>query len=81
MSSSPFKPMTAKEVMKAVDEGHTVYADSHAYRVVKTKSGQYHIVCGTHRIGLTWEDGVSMNARKFHVYSPQKQENNQVVTN
>lgn len=72
--NSPFQPLTPKQVMQAVDAGNTVYADSFAYRVVKTKSGDYHIVCGTHRIGLTWEDGRTMNATKFHISEPKKQE-------
>lgn len=62
--------------MKHVDEGHTVYADSFNYRVVKSKSGQYYIASEQHRIGLTWEDGRTLNATKFHVHAPKKQETN-----
>ena len=62
--------------MRYVDEGHTVYADSFNYRVVKSKSGQYYIASGQHRIGLTWEDGQTLNATKFHVHIPKEQETN-----
>jgi hypothetical protein len=74
-----FKTMTAAQIRKAVDEGHTVYADSFMYRVIKDSKDQYMIVCGTYCIGLTWQDGRTLNAEKFHIHTPKKQEGKENV--
>jgi hypothetical protein len=76
---SPFQIMTVAQVCRAVDQGKQVYADSFSYRVVKAANGEYYIVSGNHKVGLTWEDGKTMNASKFHIYEPKKAEVNQDI--
>lgn len=82
---SNFQKLTVHQVRKAVDEGSTVHADSFKYKVVKSISGRYYIVRGKQRVGLTWEDGRTLNATKFHIQTPKRQESNaplkQVIIN
>lgn len=63
--------MKLEEIKKAVDEGKTVHYTSSAYTVVKNrKNGEYYIAhTSGHMIGLTWDDGVTMNgkAEKFYI--------------
>lgn len=55
--------MTLEEIKQAVNDGKKVYWASKAYEVVKNKHGKWLIVCtlNKHAIGLTWQDGVTLN--------------------
>lgn len=57
--------MTAAEIKAAVDRGEKVYWKSLIYPIVKDKHNQYYISC-THgsAIGLTWQDGVTLNGKE-----------------
>lgn len=52
--------MTAQEIKQAVDNGKTVYYQSGSYKVIKSRD-EYLIKCGSHCIGLTWADGITLN--------------------
>lgn len=54
---------TARDIMDAVDRGEAVYWSSLRYPVHKDQLGQYFIGEGSAMIGLTWADGVTLNAR------------------
>ncbi len=54
--------MTTKEIKDAVDAGQNVYWENLAYQVIKMK-GDYYIKMGSHLIGLTWEDGKTLNGK------------------
>lgn len=55
--------MTLDEIKHAVEDGKHVYWANIAYEVVKDSTGQWLIECclNGHCIGLTWEDGVTLN--------------------
>ena len=58
--------MTLTEIKAAIDQGKTVHWSNTGYRVIKDKIGQYLIGWniggrGENYIGLTWQDGVTMN--------------------
>lgn len=56
--------MNAQEIMKAVDAGKKVYWSNKGYQVVKAK-GDYMIKAPNgHMIGLTWEDGKTLNGKE-----------------
>ncbi len=57
--------MTLEEIKSAIDAGKTV-CWSHTGYEVRLKNGNYNIVClsNNHCIGLTWEDGVTMNGKE-----------------
>lgn len=63
--------MTAKEIQQAVNEGKTVHYQNDSYKVVKSKKGfpewVIEFVSG-HRIGLTWDDGVTLNGNEKDFY-------------
>lgn len=54
--------MELEEIKAAVDAGKTVHWKSTLY-VVDKNAGGYDILCrgNDHRIGLTWQDGKTMN--------------------
>lgn len=54
--------MTLQEIKAAVNQGKNVYWKNKAYKVVKGDFNQYLIVHEHSVIGLTWLDGVTMNA-------------------
>lgn len=57
--------MTLEQIKRAIDEGKDVYWSNKGYKVKKDKLGQYLIVhTGGHSIGLTWQDGVTMNGKE-----------------
>lgn len=62
--------MTLEEIKKAVDEGKTVHWASPAYEVMKDTFGRYNIICilNDYCIGLTWQDGVTMNGDEDQFY-------------
>lgn len=56
--------MTLNEIKQAVEAGKTVHWATRSYRVVKDSIGQWLIECDNgHCIGLTWQDGVTVNGR------------------
>ena len=65
--------MTLEEITSAVDAGKTVCWASPLYVVEKWKTG-YQIVCQSNRsaIGLTWQDGTTMNEKEEKFFIPEK---------
>lgn len=61
--------MTLQEIKQAVDEGKVVHWASELYEVRKANN-DYLIVCTSndHGIGLTWQDGVTMNGKEEDFY-------------
>ena len=62
--------MKLEEIKKAVDEGKTVHWSNNSYKVVKNnRNGEYFIAhTSGHLIGLTWADGVTLNAKEEQFY-------------
>lgn len=62
--------MTLEEIKNAVDEGRTVHWATPGYTVVKDDLGQYLIKCRSNGscIGLTWQDGTTLNAKPDSFY-------------
>ncbi len=59
----------ASIIKQAVDEGRAV-VDNYGHPVIRALNGQYYIKSGTHSIGLTWTDGVTLNAQEFYEVLP-----------
>lgn len=57
--------MTLDQIKEAIANGERVFWASKAYEVLLVKSGNYLIVCHNNddAIGLTWQDGVTMNGK------------------
>jgi hypothetical protein len=56
--------MTLQEIKTAIQEGKNVFWSSESYQVIKDTKNQYLIKhTGGHCIGLTWEDGVTLNGK------------------
>jgi hypothetical protein len=57
--------MTLQEIKDAIKSGKKVHWANTGYKVVCDKNGEYLIVwCGNGScIGLTWQDGVTMNGK------------------
>lgn len=54
--------MNLQQIKQAIAEGKTVHWGNPSYQVIKDKIGQYLIVHDRgHCIGLTWQDGVTLN--------------------
>lgn len=64
--------MTIEEIKEAVNSGKKVYCGNSAYEVIKDKIGQWLIKCtlNDYCIGLTWQDGTTLNAKAedFFIY-------------
>ena len=61
--------MNLEEIITAVDNGLTVHWSSDSYKVIKDSLGQFLIKHSSgHCIGLTWEDGKTMNGKKEKFY-------------
>ncbi len=58
--------MNTAEIKKAVDEGKNVYWSNLGYKVVKDKNDEYLIKCTVNNscIGLTWQDGTTLNGKE-----------------
>ena len=58
--------MNLNEIKAAVRAGKTVHWASTNYVVEEDRIGQWHIIClsNRHCIGLTWQDGVTLNGRE-----------------
>ena len=61
--------MTLSEIKEAVDAGKTVHWSNALYSVIPS-CGDYLIKCSSnnHCIGLTWQDGVTMNGKEEDFY-------------
>jgi len=57
--------MTLTEIKQALKNGETVHWANRGYRVIHDSVGQYLILCDSNQscIGLTWQDGATMNGR------------------
>lgn len=56
--------MTVSEIKKAIEEGKKVFWCNELYKVIKDTKGQYLIKCNDHCIGLTYNDGVTLNGKE-----------------
>jgi hypothetical protein len=58
--------MTLEEIKTNVNNGINVYWKNKGYKVIKDKYNQYLIVYypNNHAIGLTWNDGITMNGNE-----------------
>lgn len=58
--------MSLQEIKDAIAAGKKVYWSHEGYEVIKDKIGQYliHYIPNGHCIGLTWQDGVTMNGKE-----------------
>jgi hypothetical protein len=70
MTVNKLVPMTLNEIKAHVVKGHTVHYRSSLYVVENDSVGQWLIRCtaNDHCIGLTWQDGVTMNGDPWHFY-------------
>ena len=64
--------MTVQEIKQAVDNGLTVHWSTLLYTVIKDSKGQYLIKSGSHYIGLTWADGVTLNGKERKDIKPER---------
>ena len=67
--------MTLDEIKTAVDAGETVHWANKGYTVIKDNIGQYliawhHESRDAHYIGLTHQDGTTMNGRWHQFFIP-----------
>ena len=62
--------MTLSEIKQAIAEGKTVHWSNGLYYVKKVGEDKYVIACesNNHAIGLTWQDGVTMNGKEESFY-------------
>ncbi|MCB0448430.1 MAG: hypothetical protein KDD03_13165 [Gelidibacter sp.] len=63
--------MNLQQIKTAIEEGKNVYWSSGIYKVTKDKYNQYFIHCtlNNHCIGLTWQDGTTMNGKEEEFYT------------
>lgn len=63
--------MTLEQIKSAVDAGRTVCHHNKGYQVKKSQRGEYYIICtwNDYNIGLTWQDGVTMNGKPEDFYT------------
>jgi len=62
--------MTLEQIKAAVLAGKIVYWMNNGYTVAEDSTGQWFIVCTANdsAIGLTWQDGVTMNGKPEQFY-------------
>lgn len=62
--------MTLQEIKDAVESGKTVHWANDCYVVIQDSIGQWLIKCLNNNscVGLTWQDGVTMNGRPDQFY-------------
>lgn len=62
--------MTLPEIQSAVQSGHRVFWGNERYEVFHdAATGDWRIKCDNgHIIGLTWQDGVTLNGRPEQFY-------------
>lgn len=56
--------MTLEEIKTAVESGKVVYWSTILYTVIKDSKGEFLIKCGNSYIGLTWQDGITLNGKE-----------------
>lgn len=61
--------MTLQEIKQVLEEGKKVYWSNTSYEVIKDSKGQYLIKSNNHCIGLTWNDGVTLNGKPEQFYT------------
>jgi hypothetical protein len=66
--------MTLTEIKQAIQDNKTVYWANNNYQVIKDNIGQYLIKCtlNGHCIGLTWQDGITMNGEEREFFTDGK---------
>jgi hypothetical protein len=63
--------MNLAEIQQAVRDGKIVHWSNTNYSVIVDKIGQWLIKCTSgHCIGLTWQDGVTLNGKESQFYVP-----------
>lgn len=60
--------MNLQQIKTAVDNGLIVHWANKGYKVIKDNKGQYFIVSNGFFIGLTWQDGVTLNGKEEQFY-------------
>ena len=62
--------MTLTEIKEAIAEGKQVFWSSSYYEVIRDSIGQFLIYsrCNNSYIGLTWQDGVTLNGSEDNFY-------------
>ena len=65
--------MTLEQIKQAIADGKRVYWANDGYEVIRDKCGQYLIVWdrggrNENCIGLTWQDGVTVNGKAEEFY-------------
>ena len=62
--------MTLNDIKQTIEKGGRVYHQSPSYEVIKDRIGQYLIKChlNDYCIGLTWQDGKTLNGREYEFY-------------
>jgi hypothetical protein len=61
--------MTLEQIKQAVDAGNVVHWSNEFYTVKKVQDTNYLIVAvNGHAIGLTWQDGVTLNGNERDFY-------------
>lgn len=66
--------MNLNEIKTAVESGQTVHWANSNYKVIKDSVGQWLILCVLNQycIGLTWQDGVTLNGEPDDFYVENK---------
>jgi len=60
--------MTLEQIKTAVEQGKTVHWQNARYEVIVDNRNQWLIKAGSHCIGLTWADGITLNGRESEFY-------------
>ncbi len=62
--------MTLPEIVSAVNQGKNVYYSSLRYKVIYDHTKGYFIKCNStnHLIGLTWENGRTLNGHEQNFF-------------
>jgi hypothetical protein len=65
--------MNINEIKTAVESGKRVHWSNGLYEVIKDEIGQWLIICRAtgHAIGLTWQDGRTLNGSPGEFYVAQ----------
>lgn len=65
--------MDLQEIKQAISEGKKVYWSNTSYEVIKSND-DYLIKCNNnnHCIGLTWEDGTTLNGKESDFFIKQQ---------
>lgn len=62
--------MNLQQIKTAIEQGKKVHWSNSLYQVIKDKKDQYLIVCTNgYCIGLTWQDGITLNGKEQDFYT------------